>query len=118
VLEFRKEFAVEGPKKTMLLTTDGRIVDLYGNEQTLFLSSGEFVKYDDLGYPIIDTTSDLEAYLYVVIRHRNHAAVVSNSPVHFIVGQSTFVDFTTHHNVMGGSNTMRRIDRLPDGNFL
>jgi len=102
----------------MLLTTDGRIVDLYGNEQTLFHSSGEFLKYDSLGRPINDTISDLEAHLYVVIRHRNHAAVVSDKPVHFVAGQPCFVDFTKHINVMGGSNTMRKIDRFGDGSFL
>jgi hypothetical protein len=102
----------------MLLRADGKIVDLYGNEQTLFHSSGEFVKYDADGVPIIDPQSELEAHFYVVIRHRNHAAIVSNEPVHFIAGQPIFVDFTKHINVMGGASTMRRIDRYEDGSFL
>jgi len=102
----------------MLLKTDGKIVDLYGNEQTLFHSTGEFVKYDSLGQPIAVTISNMEAHLYLVIRHRNHAAIVSNTPVHFIAGQLIHVDFTKHSNVMGMDNTMRRIDRLPDNTYL
>ena len=96
----------------MLLKTDGRLVDIYGNEQVMFHSDGTFLKYDENGMPIYDDISDLQSDLYVIIRHRNHSAVISNTPVSFVAGKATMVDMTVTQNVMGGANSLKKIDRI------
>ncbi|MCL2039988.1 MAG: hypothetical protein FWG85_06130 [Bacteroidetes bacterium] len=111
VLELRKDYAIPGSVKTLLLKTDGRLVDMWNNEQVLFHSNLEFVKYDSLGRPIEEEVMDTEAEVYVVIRHRNHAAVVSNDPINFVVGKPEYVDFTLPHIVMGGADVLKPIDR-------
>jgi hypothetical protein len=115
VLEFRKDYAVPGSVKTLLLKTDGRLVDMWGNEQVLFHSNGEFVKHDSLGNPIADTATDLESQVYVILRHRNHSAVISDKPIQFEVGKPEFVDFTLPHSVMGGVSSLKAIDRNNSG---
>ena len=111
VLELRKDYAVPGSIKTLLLKTDGSLVDMWGNEQILFHSNLEFVKYDSLGKPIYTDEIDLDAQVYVIIRHRNHSAVVSDKPIEFLVGKPEFVDFTLPRNVLGGVNSLKAIDR-------
>ena len=115
MLEFRTDFAIEGPKKTMLLKTDGRIVDMFGNEQVLFHSDGSFLQYDSDGRPIPSDRNDIEAHLYVIVRHRNHTAVISDTAVHFHGGENVFVDFSRHINVLGGGFALKRIDKRDDG---
>ena len=112
LVEFRKEYAIEGYKKIMLLRTDGRIVDMWGNEQVFFHSNGEFLEYDTLGQPILDSISDENVQLYVIVRHRNHSAVISDKPIEFTAGQTMLVDFTNAKNVMGGVNSLKPIARL------
>lgn len=119
VLEFRTNFALEGTKKLMLLKADGRIVDMYGNEQVLFHDDGTLVQYDQTGQPEDDDKTDLGASFYVVLRHRNHSAVISNQPEGFVPGQQTFVDFTHPAHVMGGVNSLKPIDKNTiDGSFI
>ena len=112
VIELRTAYAVPGSVKTLLLKTDGRLVDIWGNEEILFHSNLEFVKYDSYGVQIEDEdVIDIDANVYVIIRHRNHSAVVSNEPINFVVGRPEFVDFTLPHNVMGGVGSLKEIDR-------
>ena len=118
VLEFREEYAVPGSVKTLLLKTNGTLVDMWGNEEILFHSNLEFVKYDSLGMQIYDETTDLDAQVYVIIRHRNHSAVVSDKPIDFLVGKPEFIDFTLPKNVMGGVGYLKAIDRDNNGGFL
>lgn len=119
VLEFRSDFAIEGTKKLMLLKSDGRIVDMYGNEQVLFHDDGTLVKYDSTGRPLDDGVSDMGAQFYIVLRHRNHSAVISNVPIFFTAGQQSFVDFSIPRNVMGGANSLKPIDKNTiDGSFV
>jgi len=110
VLEFRTDYAVPGSVKTLLLKTDGRLVDMWGNEQILFHSNLEFLEYDSVGNPIYDDVVDLEAQVYAIIRHRNHSAVVSDKPINFMIGKIEFVDFTLPRNVMGGLSSLKKID--------
>lgn len=103
----------------MLLKADGRIVDMYGNEQVLFHDDGTLVEYDETGRPVSDEKTDIESDFYVVLRHRNHSAVISNKPVVFVPGQQTFVDLTLPANVMGGVNSLKIIDKNEiNGSFI
>ena len=112
VLELRTDYAVpNGSVKTLLLKTDGKLVDIWGNEQILFHSNLEFVKYDSLGHLIEDDAFDSEAQVYAILRHRNHSAVISDKPINFVVGKPEFVDFTLPHTVMGGVGSLKQIDK-------
>lgn len=111
VLEFRKDFAIEGYKKTLLLKTDGRLVDLWGNEQVLFDDNGKFLERDSLGN-IINENFIKGSQMYVLLRHRNHAAVISDKPVQFEVNNEVFVDFTLPETVLGGANSLKPVDRV------
>ena len=116
VLEFRKEYSIAGHRKTFLLKTDGRIVDIYGNEQILFDENGRFAAVDSLGKAPEPQDSIPDAQLYVLLLHRNHAAVISDRPVPFTPDESVFVDFTLPATVLGGVNALRQIDRqISDG---
>ena len=111
VLEFRKEFSTEGPRKTFLLKTDGRIVDIWGYEIALFDDYGVFADVDSLGNAPHPQDTILDAQMYVLLLHRNHAALISDKPISFAVNETVFVDFTLPSTVLGGTNSLKLIDR-------
>lgn len=120
VVEFRKEYSEEGSVKTLLVKTDGRIVDMWGNEQVFFTHTGEIVggaeQYPDA--PLVDSVKD--ANFYVAILHRNHTAMITALPIEFIVGNDVFVDFTSPQIVLGGTSALKPIgrDSLHFGQFI
>jgi hypothetical protein len=116
VLEFRKEYGISGHRKTFLLKTDGSLVDIYGNKQILFDNNGRFATVDSNGFAAEPLDSIPEAQLYVLLLHRNHAAIISDLPVPFTPDETVFVDFTIPSTVSGGVQALRRIDRqISDG---
>ena len=114
VLEFRRDFAIEGRRKTFLLRTDGAIVDMWGNEVALFNDDGTFANTDSLGNAPPPQDTIRAAQFYVLLLHRNHAAVISNQPIAFAAGENIFVDFTLPSTVLGGINSLKPIDRVRD----
>ena len=118
VLEFRENYAVPGSIKTLLLKTNGTLVDIWGNEQILFHSNLKFVKYDSAGNPIEDEETDMDASIYIILRHRNHSALISDMPVDFIVGRPVFFDFTLPKNILSGVGSLKAIDRDGSGGYL
>ena len=111
VVEFRKEYVHEGSVKTLLLKTDGTIVDMWGNEQVYLTHTGEILggveQYPV--FPSVDTVKD--ASFYVAILHRNHASIFSEMPINFNVGIDVFIDFTLPQAVLGRNSALKPVDR-------
>jgi hypothetical protein len=115
VLEFRKDFSIPGPRKTMLLKTDGRIVDMWGNEEVFFKANenvAEILPMDSNGVVSYDTLGDDLAQVFVLILHRNHAAVISNLPIAFTDTAVQFVDMSLPKNIFSGVEALKPIDRI------
>lgn len=83
--------------RTGFLRKDGRIVDLDGLT------------------PIVLAQLDTGRY-YVVVRHRNHLAVMSAEPYHFQYRQTlSLLDFSTPDVVMGNAQALKPVDCTPGG---
>ncbi len=76
-----------------LLRNDGVIVDMYGQEGVSFQQTKRTGEY------------------YVVIRHRNHLAIMSDTPVQ--ISQTNTYDFTTSIEQANGSDQLIEVGGMP-----
>ncbi|MGI6370033.1 MAG: hypothetical protein GX372_07715 [Ignavibacteria bacterium] len=118
VVEFRENYTDEPKFNTLLLKTDGSIVDLYGNKNFLMSNSGDVISAG-IDFPT-DTSKGLisDRSFYFAVRHRNHAAVISNEPVKLQVNIINNLDFTSPSFVMGGTNSLRKVAKDPENNMF
>ena len=98
VLEFRKDRNGDAIfRKPIFFKYDGRLVDLFGSER---------IKIND--------TSAINVAggdYYVVIRHRNHAPVITQEPLRIIKENNTLVyNFNDPKLIEGGTTTLKLVD--------
>jgi len=105
VVEFRKNFTQPGLYRTYLVKRDGRLVDIYGNDVISIVNNSATNRIDSGDY-------------YIAIRHRNHLAIITKEQVSLIPGGTRILDFTSPDLVMGGINSLKRIDKNPDGRYI
>jgi hypothetical protein len=100
VLEFRKS-RNDAPSFSKLgfIKYNGRIVDLFGNDKI------RITKADGL-----DSTN---YYYYVVMRHRNHAPVITNAPISLKQDINSLVyNFSDPEFIEGGTSSLKFVDKI------
>lgn len=113
VVELRTSFTQVSGIKTFLLKTNGTLVDMYGNEVFPFSHDGKFIPpSQEAEQPAADTTGEGPKDFYVVLRHRNHSAVISDKPVNFIPDETINLNLTAPDFVMGGYEVLRPVDTI------
>lgn len=105
VVEFRKNFTQPGIFRTYLVKRDGRLVDIYGNDVISIVNNSATNRLDSGSY-------------YIAVRHRNHLAVITKEQVTLIPGGMRNLDFTSPDLVMGGINSLKRVDKKENGSFV
>jgi hypothetical protein len=88
MIELRSDFTTVVSRRAGLLLSDGSIVDTDGSSPLAFkgLSDGNY---------------------YVVVKHRNHLAIMSANPVVLLKGTSASYDFSTSQMQAYGTNPMK-----------
>lgn len=102
VLEFRKErFSEAYYKKLVYIRYDGRIVDLNGSE-VIRLTNSNQVEFQSGEY-------------FVVLRHRNHAPIISQNPINVKKENNTLVYYFNDPNfIEGGTTALKLVDLVED----
>ena len=77
-------------KKAGILKMDGTVIDTTSNAGIVFnnLPTGSY---------------------QVIVRHRNHLAIATNTPITLTAGQGTTLDMTTNANVKGANQAMLKV---------
>ncbi len=116
VVVFKESYTSENTiVNTLLLKTDGSLVDMYGNAQVMFSTTGEVVYSNGQIILPQDTTKSLiDRDYYIAVMHRNHTAVISTKPEEFLIAGENSFDFTRPSFVMGGEHSLRKVDREPN----
>ena len=88
MIELRSDLTTIVSKRAGLLLSDGSVVDIDGSSPVTFkgISDGNY---------------------YVVIRHRNHLAIMTANPVALSTGSSALYDFSTSQTQAYGTNPMK-----------
>ena len=94
-VEIRSDETTTVRGKSMFLLSNGSIVDRDGEKRANFydLPTGDY---------------------YLVIRHRNHLAIMSKSPVSFVQSGDSQVDLTAKDNVFSEANAVKELEADPD----
>jgi hypothetical protein len=102
LLEFRKlRNEASSFQKLAFIKYNGRIVDLFGNER--------------INLSIADGIDSLGGKYYVVIRHRNHAPVITNDQIELKEDSNAHVyNFSDPSFVEGGASVLRLVDKIDD----
>ncbi|HRP02970.1 MAG TPA: hypothetical protein PLE30_10030 [Candidatus Kapabacteria bacterium] len=105
VLEFKTERNGEAVYRLpIFIKYDGRLVDLFGNDRIKLKDSVNNNKFG--------------GDYYVVIRHRNHAPIITEKPLKLATENNTLVyNFTDPKLIEGGSTSLKLVDYI-DNKFV
>lgn len=102
VLEFRKDRNGESVHRVpVFIKYDGRLLDLFGNERIR----------------LSDTTNNnlFAGDYYVILRHRNHAPIVTQEPLKIGTENNTLVyNFNDPALIEGGTTSLKLVDYVDD----
>ena len=102
ILEFRKSRNEAAQfEKLAFMKYNGRIVDLFGNERIRLTKA--------------DGMDSAGGKYFVVLRHRNHEPVITNTQIELIKENNSFVyDFTDPTFIEGGTSSLKFVEKIED----
>ncbi len=106
VVEFRANFTEPGKVRTYLVKRNGKLCDIYGNEELLITGTGNDSNRIDSGN------------YYIVVRHRNHLAIVTDSYISLLPGIKREMDFSVASFVKAGAGSLKKLGKNDDGSLI